>query len=115
MYWKEEAFANILFETSTFELPKGEEPLLMIGPGTGVTPFIAFLEEIQAKSLKNKAVLYFGCKKSTSDYIYRDQLAEFVDQKLLDLKVAFSREGEWKYVQALLKWDSDQVKDLIMN
>lgn len=51
----------------------------------------------------------------TSDYIYRDQLAEFVDQKLLDLKVAFSREGEWKYVQALLKWDSDQVKDLIIN
>jgi len=53
-------------------MPKNNEPMIMIGPGTGVTPFMAFLSEIESQKLKNKALLYFGCKKSTSDYIYRD-------------------------------------------
>lgn len=87
---------NILFEPSSFQLPQKGEPLLMIGPGTGVVPYLAFLQEIKAKQMKNKCVLYFGCKKSTSDYIYRDELADYVDNKILDLKVAFSREGVQK-------------------
>jgi len=74
---------------------------------------MGFLERIKHESLKNKAILYFGCKKSTSDYIYWDLLADYVDSSILDLKVAFSREGEWEYVQKLLKWDLESIQKLI--
>lgn len=94
MYRKEDAYMNILFEPSSFQLPLNNEPLIMIGPGTGIAPFISFMEEITNKNLQNKCILYFGCRKANSDYIYRDKLAEWVAEKKLDLRVAFSREKE---------------------
>ena len=51
-------------------------PIIMVGPGTGVVPFIGFLQEreviiSQDSNIKlGEAYLYFGCKKSTSDFIY---------------------------------------------
>jgi NADPH-ferrihemoprotein reductase len=82
----------------------------MIGPGTGVAPMRALLQErsYQKNTLKQNVgtnVLYFGCKKRSQDYIYEDELQAFQDDGVLDkLHVAFSREDSKKkvYVQHLL-------------
>ena len=95
----------------------------MIGPGTGVVPFIAFSEE--RRYLKNQnadvelgpSILYFGFKEREHDYIYKDEISEFKDQGLLTtIHSAFSREQENKvYVQDLLKINSKETKELLMN
>lgn len=73
-----------------------EAPLLMVGPGTGIVPFIAFSDE--RKHIKDagrpiaEGHLYFGCRDVDSDFIYRDYLASMVDSTVLTkLSHAFSR------------------------
>ena len=58
-----------------FEMPKEPEtPMIMVGPGTGVVPFIGFLEEIRQKNTNVEAHLYFGCRRPESDFIFKDFL-----------------------------------------
>ena len=52
---------RVFFKKSHFIMPSGDAPLIMIGPGTGVAPFIGFCEERVHGSKKNEAALYFGC------------------------------------------------------
>jgi NADPH-ferrihemoprotein reductase len=79
-----EARARIFFRESLFKLPERlETPIIMVGPGTGVVPFIAFSEEREYIKSKNPeenfgvAHLYFGCKDRNEDYIYKDEIAKF--------------------------------------
>lgn len=92
----------------------------MIGPGTGVAPMRAMLQERahQRKALKlpvGSNVLYFGCKKSSWDYIYRQELEAFRKEgDLTQMYVAFSREQSEKvYVQHLLAKNAKDTWDLI--
>lgn len=86
-------------------------PLLMVGPGTGIVPFIAFAEERENLKAKGENIaeghLFFGCRDKDNDFIYRDYLAAMVDTKVLSsLSLAFSRpkDGSSKqYVQDVLK------------
>lgn len=120
-----EVTSRIFFKDSLFKLPESTEtPLIMVGPGTGVVPFIAFAEErehIRQSTPDAKfgvAELYFGCKNRNDDYIYRDEIAKFnSDGVLSKVHTAFSREQEDKfYVQDIIKNQTfDQIKDLIMN
>ena len=106
---------------STFRLPSdSSRPILMIGPGTGIAPMRALLQERRHQKLvekKNvgKNVLYFGCKKSNLDYLYQDELQLFRDEGVLsDLHVAFSREqAEKVYVQHLLSKNAEDTYTLI--
>ncbi|GFN94645.1 methionine synthase reductase-like [Plakobranchus ocellatus] len=77
------------------------QPLIMIGPGTGVAPFIGFLEERriarqqleEARNSYGETWLYFGCRNREKDYLFRDRLAEFEkDSTLTQLRVTFSRD-----------------------
>lgn len=95
--------------TSAFRPPTDSQaPILMVGPGTGVSPLIAFLEHREA--LQNQGItlgeahLYFGCR-NPSDFIYQEQLQVWRDRNVLTgLEVAFSRLGEQKqYVQNLME------------
>ncbi len=114
---------RVFVRASTFRLPTSlDTPIIMCGPGTGLAPMRALLQErrflaskVSAKARKlMQNTLYFGCKNSTVDYIYRDELQEFVDDKTLThFHTAFSRDGKEKvYVQHLLA-QSDNAISLV--
>ena len=73
----------------------------MIGPGTGVAPFRAFLQERQATGAPGRNWLFFGHQRMQSDFFYRDELeAMRASGVLTRLSLAWSRDGEQKfYVQ----------------
>ena len=76
-------------------------PLIMVGPGTGIAPFRAFLHDRRASGAKGKAWLFFGDQHQATDFLYRDELQEFLrDGTLTRLTTAFSRDQSEKlYVQ----------------
>jgi len=76
-------------------------PMIMVGPGTGIAPFRAFLEERQARSAKGANWLFFGDQHRESDFIYEDEISAMSKSGLLTrLDLAFSRDQAEKiYVQ----------------
>ena len=86
----------------SFTLPKdGNCPFIMIGPGTGVAPFRAFLQEHEVRSGTGEAWLFFGDRNEATDFLYKDEIASFRERGVLSrLDLAFSRDQESKiYVQ----------------
>ena len=94
---------GIYFHTANhFRLPTDlTKPVIMVGPGTGIAPFRAFLEERQATGASGKNWLFFGDQKRSTDFLYHDQIIEWVQKGFLTrLDTAFSRDQEEKiYVQ----------------
>ncbi|HVT89342.1 MAG TPA: sulfite reductase subunit alpha [Tepidisphaeraceae bacterium] len=89
-------------ESKNFALPANPDvPIIMIGPGTGIAPFRAFLHDRQANGAKGRNWLFFGDQRSTCDYLYGDELESFKnDGHLTHLDTAFSRDQQHKvYVQ----------------
>ncbi|EWC45357.1 NADPH--cytochrome P450 reductase [Drechslerella stenobrocha 248] len=106
---------------SNFKLPSNpEKPIIMIGPGSGVAPFRGFVQERAAQAAAGQKVgrtlLFFGCRNSEEDFLYKDEWPEFAE-KLGDsfkLITAFSREGPKKvYVQHRLQENADEVDELL--
>lgn len=79
----------------------GDTPAIMIGPGTGIAPFRAFLHERQATGAKGKNWLFFGDQRAATDFLYRDELTALQASGVLTrLDLAFSRDQPEKiYVQ----------------
>ncbi|MEN9402505.1 MAG: Sulfite reductase flavoprotein alpha-component, partial [Verrucomicrobiota bacterium] len=79
----------------------GNVPMIMVGPGTGIAPFRAFLEERRATGARGKNWLFFGDQKAAADFLYRDELTAMQSSGLLNrLDLAFSRDQAEKiYVQ----------------
>jgi sulfite reductase (NADPH) flavoprotein alpha-component len=85
-----------------FALPSDpSKPIIMIGPGTGIAPFRAFLQERQATKAPGPNWLYFGHQRSDFDFFYEDELkAMRASGHLTRLTLAWSRDGDEKiYVQ----------------
>jgi len=85
-----------------FHLPSSSDaPLIMIGPGTGVAPFRAFLAEREATGARGRNWLFFGDRSFWSDFLYQSEWLEWRKRGLLErIDVAFSRDGAEKiYVQ----------------
>jgi sulfite reductase (NADPH) flavoprotein alpha-component len=76
-------------------------PMIMVGPGTGIAPFRAFLEERAATKASGKNWLFFGDQKASTDFLYREELEAMKASGVLTrLDVAFSRDQKEKiYVQ----------------
>ncbi len=91
-----------LHANQNFRLPEDTSaPVIMIGPGTGIAPFRAFLEERQATGQTGKNWLFFGEQRAQLDFLYKDQLEGMhSDGVLTHLDTAFSRDQAKKiYVQ----------------
>jgi sulfite reductase (NADPH) flavoprotein alpha-component len=85
-----------------FTAPKSDHaPMIMIGPGTGIAPFIGFLQEREARKATGKNWLFFGDQHQATDFLYEEELARYQrDGVLHRLDTAFSRDGASKvYVQ----------------
>jgi len=85
-----------------FRVPEnGDIPIIMVGPGTGIAPFRAFLEERKATGAKGGNWLFFGAQKSSCDFFYKEELeAHQRDGVLARFDTAFSRDQNYKiYVQ----------------
>ncbi len=78
-----------------------ETPMIMVGPGTGIAPFVAFLQERDAAGSKGPNWLFFGDQHESTDFLYEQDLLAYQTSGLLNqLDTAFSRDGETKvYVQ----------------
>lgn len=112
-----------------FRLPSDVSvPLIMVGPGTGVAPFVGFLQhrEMQktcpeyADQVFGETFLFFGCRNQSQDYLFREELMRLQEIEILTkLFVSFSRENksadEPKYVQDNLLKNAELLLDLIEN
>jgi NADPH-ferrihemoprotein reductase len=109
---------------SQFKLPAiASRPVIMVGAGTGVAPFRAFLQE-RAALLKmgrevGRTILFFGCRNEHHDFIYDEEILE-ASKVLGDrftLVTAFSRpdQGSKAYVQDRVRENSDETCDLLTN
>ena len=88
---------------NSFRLPAPDVPVIMIGPGTGIAPFRAFLQERRVTRARGRTWLFFGDRRRGTDYLYGEELDGFAaDGTLTRLDLAFSRDsadGAKVYVQ----------------
>jgi len=98
-----EAVPVFVHSNKAFRPPADSDaPMIMVGPGTGIAPFRAFLEERRAIGAKGKSWLFFGEQHEATDFLYRDELETLHRDGLLTrLDTAFSRDqAEQVYVQS---------------
>ncbi|OCT76208.1 hypothetical protein XELAEV_18031404mg [Xenopus laevis] len=115
--------------STTFQLPRDPSvPILMIGPGTGIAPFIGFLQHREKLKQQNKerifgeTWLFFGCRSHENEYLFRQELRHFTESGILTyLKVCYSRDPPInagavspKYVQDFLKICSSDVARVLV-
>ena len=105
---------KIYLKPSRFRLPEDDtRPVIMVGPGTGIAPFKAFLEHRKKTGATGENWLFFGGRHRANDFLLQDFLETLQKEKVLTrLDVAFSRDQDYKiYVQdrmqeqAKLLWD----------
>ncbi|MCU7727584.1 bifunctional nitrate reductase/sulfite reductase flavoprotein subunit alpha [Actinoplanes sp. KI2] len=86
-------------------------PMIMVGPGTGVAPFVGFLRERQARGATGPNWLFFGEQRRETDFYYADELAALqTDGVLTRLDLAFSRDQRSKvYVQDRMREHGAQL------
>ena len=110
-----------------FHLPDDPAtPLILVGPGTGIAPFLGFLshrkalDSAAAEVASGSVEVFFGCRHADHDYLYREELEAFLkDGVISHLHTAFSRDGPTKeYVQDLMTSSEDtseRLADTILN
>ncbi|WP_263366503.1 sulfite reductase subunit alpha [Edaphobacter bradus] len=95
-----------------FRLPQDPTAsVIMIGPGTGIAPFRAFLHERRATAATGRNWLFFGERSAATDFLYREELENMrSDGHLTQLDTAFSRDQKEKvYVQDLMQQNAQQL------
>jgi sulfite reductase (NADPH) flavoprotein alpha-component len=97
-----------------FRLPAPDVPIIMVGPGTGIAPFRAFLRERQVSKAPGKSWLFFGDRRRATDYLYGDELQDHLESGVLTrLDLAFSRDrgpnGPKEYVQHHMVANADEL------
>ncbi len=100
-----------------FALPKPDRDIIMVGPGTGVAPFRAFVQERRATGASGRSWLFFGDRTFTHDFLYQTDWQEALkDGALTRMDVAFSRDRPekiyvqhriWERRRELIEWLDD--------
>ncbi len=110
---EEGAEVNVFIEhNNNFKLPQDDNvPVIMIGPGTGIAPFRAFVQERDNRDAKGKNWLFFGDRTFTQDFLYQVEWQKYLKSGVVNqLDVAFSRDQQEKvYVQHRILEHSIQV------
>ncbi len=89
-------------KNKSFRLPEnGDTPIIMVGPGTGIAPFRAFVQERVARGAQGKSWLFFGDQHYSTDFLYQLEWQDYLRSGgLTKLNTAFSRDQKHKiYVQ----------------
>jgi sulfite reductase (NADPH) flavoprotein alpha-component len=96
---------------SRFRLPQEDVPVIMIGPGTGIAPFRAFVEQRVEQGATGDNWLFFGDRNFNSDFLYQLEWQRHLKQgNLARLDVAFSRDQRQKiYVQDRIRENSEEL------
>lgn len=95
-----------------FAVPEDDKaPMIMVGPGTGIAPFRAFLEEREVQASPGDNWLIFGDRNSATDFIYQEEIEALQKRKVLTrLDLAFSRDQEEKvYVQDKMRENGEAL------
>lgn len=94
-----------------FRLPEdGGVPIIMVGPGTGIAPFRAFMQQRVADGATGPMWFFFGNPYKATDGCYEDELEALVNAGKLKLSVAWSRDQAYKiYVQNLMEQDGAEI------
>lgn len=95
-------FGVFIHPNKSFKVPEDpKKPMIMVGPGTGIAPFRAFLQERYESKATGKNWLFFGDQHAATDFIYEDEITEYQKLGFLQkLDLAFSRDQADKiYVQ----------------
>ena len=95
-----------------FRVPEDDSlPMIMVGPGTGIAPFRAFLQEREFRQASGKNWLFFGDRNAATDFIYKDELELMQEKGILNrLDLAFSRDQEEKiYVQDRMREHGEEL------
>lgn len=110
---QEEDQVRVFIDPNTrFKLPEeNQRPIIMVGPGTGIAPYRAFMQEREAQENAGKSWLFFGDRNFTTDFLYQTEWLQYLKEGTLTrANVAFSRDQEEKiYVQHKML---EQGKDL---
>jgi sulfite reductase (NADPH) flavoprotein alpha-component len=104
-------------KNSRFRLPEDNVPVIMIGPGTGVAPFRAFVEERAEQGAKGDNWLFFGDRNFDSDFLYQLEWQRHLKQgHLRRLDTAFSRDQRSKiYVQDRIRENGAELHQWLEN
>jgi sulfite reductase (NADPH) flavoprotein alpha-component len=95
-----------------FSVPANTDlPIIMVGPGTGIAPFRAFLEERKATKARGKNWLFFGDQQKSVDFLFEKEMEDYqADGILTRLDTAFSRDQKEKvYVQTRMLEQADEL------
>lgn len=100
-----------------FRLPEHHDtPLIMIGPGTGVAPFRAFMQERVFHGSQGKHWLFFGERSRHHNFLYEDEWSHFQTKGHLRVDLAFSRDQDNKvYVQDRMRESSSELFQWLQN
>ncbi len=104
-------------KNNAFRLPDGKDDIIMIGPGTGLAPFRAFLYERDAQGHNGRNWLFFGEQHFVSDFLYQTELLSLFDTGVLTkINTAFSRDQKEKiYVQHKMQQHAAELFEWIEN
>ncbi len=106
----------VFVASSHFGLPKdGSKDVIMVGPGTGIAPFRAFLQERDVGKDTGRNWLFFGDQHRVTDYLYEEEFEAYSEKGLLNrIDLAFSRDQEQKiYVQDRIRENGAELWDWI--
>tara|TARA_B100000579_G_scaffold403552_1_gene387667 strand:+ start:505 stop:2148 length:1644 start_codon:yes stop_codon:yes gene_type:complete len=104
-----------LMRNENFHFSKDERPVIMVGPGTGIAPFRAYLQEVEAAGIKNQTWLFFGHQHQDKDFLYEEEIQAWKSSGTLTrADFAWSRDQDEKiYVQDRIKENAEALWDWI--